>query len=66
MSWMSAPNDHFEYIRMRGPHGKGYAEMRIGILKEDLVEHSKINKNRRMNELRDSKQEPTPEQPPQR
>ena len=45
MSWMSAPNDHFEYIRMRGPHGKGYAEMRIGVMKSNLVEHNKINKN---------------------
>lgn len=61
MSWMSAQNDHFEYIRMRGPHGKGYAEMRIGILKNDLVEHSKINKKRNITE---SKEQDA--QPPQR
>lgn len=43
---MSAANDHFEYIRMRGPHGKGYAEMRIGVLKSNLVEHNAIDKYR--------------------
>ena len=63
MSWMSASNDHFEYIRMRGPHGKGYAEMRIGVMKSNLVEHNKINKSRRLTELKDSKE---PRGPPQR
>lgn len=50
---MSAANDHFEYIRMRGPHGKGYAEMRIGILKSNLVEHNTINKYRGLAEKND-------------
>ncbi|XP_066917535.1 uncharacterized protein KIAA0930 homolog [Clytia hemisphaerica] len=66
MSWMSAPNDHFEYIRMRGPHGKGYAEMRIGVMKSNLVEHNKINKNRRITEIKDLKETNERPDPPQR
>jgi len=46
MSWMTGNAEHYEYIRMRGPHGKGYAEMRIGQCKSDLVEHNNINKHR--------------------
>lgn len=50
LSWMNggggAGNEHFEYIRMRGPHGKGYAEMRIGLCRSDLVEHNNINRYR--------------------
>lgn len=49
MSWMTGPTEHYEYIRMRGPHGKGYAEMRIGQIKNHLVEHNSINNLRNSN-----------------
>ena len=48
MSWinMGGSAEHFEYIRMRGPYGKGFAEMRIGLCKNNLVEHNGINRHR--------------------
>ncbi|XP_012555871.1 uncharacterized protein KIAA0930 homolog isoform X1 [Hydra vulgaris] len=48
MSWINlgGSTDHFEYIRMRGPYGKGFAEMRIGLCKNNLVEHNGINRHR--------------------
>ena len=49
MSWMTGPTEHYEYIRMRGPQGKGYAEMRIGQIKNHLVEHNSINNLRNSN-----------------
>ncbi|XP_057289639.1 uncharacterized protein KIAA0930 homolog isoform X1 [Hydractinia symbiolongicarpus] len=50
LSWMTGVNEHFEYIRMRGPHGKGYAEMRVGLCRDDLVEHNTINRHRSLSE----------------
>jgi len=46
LPWSGSKSEHFEYIRMRGPHGKGYAEMRIGLCRNDLVEHNNINRYR--------------------
>ena len=33
LGWMASDPDHVEFIRMRGPHGKGFAEMAISHFK---------------------------------
>ena len=35
LSWMASNNDHTEFIRMRGPRGKGFAEMAINQYKPE-------------------------------
>ncbi len=29
LGWMASDRDHIEFVRMRGPHGKGFAEMAV-------------------------------------
>ena len=40
MAWLSNDHDHIEFIRMRGPHGKGFAEIAISQYKPDANEQS--------------------------
>eukprot|EP00112_Aurelia_sp_Birch-Aquarium-sp1_P025604 Seg859.10 transcript_id=Seg859.10/GoldUCD/mRNA.D3Y31 product="putative protein KIAA0930-like" protein_id=Seg859.10/GoldUCD/D3Y31 len=35
MAWLSNDHDHIEFIRMRGPHGKGFAEIAISQYKPE-------------------------------
>eukprot|EP00794_Sanderia_malayensis_P018132 gene18132-19942_t len=55
LGWMASDHDHVEFIRMRGPHGKGFAEMAISHFKpnnerdvrstKDRVEHEPRKKS---------------------
>ena len=40
LSWMTGGSDHVEFIRMRGPHGKGYAEMAVSHYKDEFIENN--------------------------